>query len=354
MDALISIGDDRASVVLHASLRDQDAGVRRKAAILARVVLARETIGAITERLADPDADVRREAVRTVGALATPGTCQHILAALSRLHGMEAVVQVSLEATCRPQDLGRLLAAARHLVADTGDGSSSGWRPVVLRGLVAILPLPGERDRSVERDALDLLASELTAGGPTAEIAAGGAADLGRAGRYEEVLLSRFGHAPAPVRARLCVGLATSADGRARLGAVLHDRTEDDEVAAAAAWALAGRTEGSLRTALVHAKGSSHPAIAANAAAALGKTGNLGRQGSAPIVLRLRKPNGEPLAREWVRLTGRDADMGAETVWTRTDAFGLVTVFGLPREGVEASLANPGLQFAGLLQDTHE
>ena len=108
---------------------------------------------------------------------------------------------------------------------------------------------------------------------------------------------------------------------------------------AAAVWALGGAESRKVDLPfLQHASGSAHPAVVANAAAALAALGHAATAVSATV--RLLTRDGQPLADEWVRFNAP----GVGPVWTKTGVTGYARVFGLPASGHwEATLINAGL-----------
>jgi hypothetical protein len=127
--------------------------------------------------------------------------------------------------------------------------------------------------------------------------------------------------------------------GRAALASWLRSPLVPDELRAAAAWALAGATAHELRAALEAATHDGHPAVAANARAALAASPG---SASATLRLRLRDEAGAPAAPRWliVELPG------VGPVWTRTGSLGQTALAVPEGTGFAVSAAAPGVTLA--------
>lgn len=324
LDTLWAIGDDRAVVVLDAALGDPDPGVKRRAAALAGRFRAKSHRAAVANLLADSDRGVRNEAVRALGALGDAGVCQRLVAAASLRSSRapieetfdEASLAEALEATARGDCVDPLLAAARPA------------RGTLRRALVRGLAAATSADPS--GPALDFLATEVDGDPVSAEIAADALAGaLGDDIAPKRLAPDAFYALPSPVRARLCPVLAATPVGRARLGDIVAEGREPEEVIAAAAWALAGAREPALRAALARASRQIHPAVADNASAAL-----LSPSTPPPrwTTVRVQEPDGRPAVGRWLRFA-----LPGGSLWARSGAAGLVRVRGLPAGNITVS-----------------
>ena len=258
--ALSDLGDTRGLAVLAAGLVDCDADVRLLATRLAGRLRARSFQPGVQARLYDVDARVRREAVASLALLGASGAAAPVIAALPLLRGSELRVGATLAVVARAPDLPLLLRAARPARGAARLALLMGFQPALEDGARA----------GGAQAAIELLTAELARGGVGAELAADALTGAAPVGRVDGRSLRLIWQAAAPpVRARLCEALASSPDGRLALArALLHPR-ESGEVQAAAAWALAGTREPALRRVLEWASNLSHPAVAANARAAL-------------------------------------------------------------------------------------
>jgi HEAT repeat protein len=331
LEALLAIGDDRAVAVLPAALADPDALIRRRALALASRLHARVEIPRLIPLAADEDADVRREAVRALGELGGAEACRALASLASREE--------------RRTEGPRTSAVERRGLAEALSAAST---PACVPALLAVLPatrgparwplLAGLaaswRDESSRAaGALSALGEALRGDEPAATVAAD-ALVWAPSARAQSILRDRFGDAVDPVRARLCPALAMTPPGRVQLAAVLDNPSEDEEVRAAAAWALAGAPEPAVRGALERARDGLHPAVSANARAALAavRPPGPGRRLSLRVLVVARpeavlapavaRPGGasdeRPLAHGWLRA----ALPGRLPVWGRTDSAG--------------------------------
>jgi HEAT repeat protein len=321
LEALLAAGDPRSVVVLDRALADPEPVIAAVAARLAGRLRARTHSAALAGLLAHADGAVRTEAARALGAVGGAEAC----AALARAAAgsAEPVLAEALEASAAPECVPALLAALRA----AGPGE-----PALVRGLAAAVPAhPGT-------EVVRPLLASLDGDPITAEAAAEALAGARLSHRQTGEVLGAFDRGTPPVRARLCPVLASSAGGRARLGQALGDEAEADEVRAAAAWALAGASEPGLRAALERARTHLHPAIAANAGAALG-----GPPGTGWAAVQLRGPAGRPTAGQWLW-----ADLpGGRALWGRTGAAGRVRWSGLSGPVTVHAAGQLGLEHPG-------
>jgi hypothetical protein len=173
--------------------------------------------------------------------------------------------------------------------------------------------------------AVELLSAELARGGVGAELAAEALTGAAPAVRLDDRQMRAAWQAAAdPVKARLCPALAGGAQGRLALARLLSHPDASGEVQAAAAWALAGARDPGVRRALEWASASSHPAVAANARAALAVPAGA-RDRSAPLRVRLVDELEGPQAGRWLV-----ARLSVGPVWFRTGGLG------------QARLSHPG------------
>jgi hypothetical protein len=237
-------------------------------------------------------------------------------------------VGATLAVVARAPDLPLLLRAARPARGAARLALLMGFQPA----------LEDAARAGGAQAAIELLVAELARGGVGAELAADaltGAAPVGRMdGRSLRLI---WQSAAPPVRARLCEALASSSDGRLALArALLHPR-ESGEVQAAAAWALAGTREPALRRVLEWASTLSHPAVAANARAALVlRPAVRGRGGS--LRLRLVDETQAPQEDRWMI-----AHLPVGPVWFHTGGLGQAR---LPHAGaglLRVEPVDPGL-----------
>jgi cellulose synthase operon protein C len=308
LEALLTLGDERAAAVLPAGLTDRDPDIRLLSLRLAARLRAHDQARSVERRLLDVDPAIRRQAVMTLGQLEPAGSALALAAALPLLRGSELLVGTALARVARKQDLPALTRAA-----PSAQGAS---RLALLAGLVAALedgPAPPSAPAAIE-----FLVGELMRGGAAAELAAEAltVVPIARADDRPVRLALRTG--TASVRARLCAGAASSEDGRRLLVQLLVHPRQSGEVQAAAAWALAGVRHAVVRRALDWASRSSHPAVAANARAALAMAISDRRpQASPPLRLRLVDGSGSPAAGRWLI-----AHLKEGPVWIRSGTFG--------------------------------
>jgi HEAT repeat protein len=273
-----------------------------RAARLAGRLRARSHTAALVALLAHPDGLVRTEAIAALGAVGGVEACTALARAAAGTN--DERLGEALEASAEPACVPPILSVLR----------SGRAQPSLVRGLAAATG--GAPSNEVVRPLIEALGGEPVA----AELAADALAAARLSHRQAQEVAGAFEGARATVRARLCPALALTAAGRARLAAAVGDRTEDDEVRAAAAWALAGATEAAPRAALEQARTSLHPALAGNAQAAL-----QARRGAETATVALRTAGGRPLPGQWLRA----ALPGGPSVWARTGSAGRVHLSGL-------------------------
>jgi hypothetical protein len=281
---------------------------------------------------------VRQEAVSSLAHLGGPGAATALVRALPLLRGSELRVGATLTTVARAADLALLARAARS--------ARGAARLALLMGLAPSLEqgpaLPGLQA------AVELLASELARGGVGAELAAEALTGAAPAVRVDDrQVRMAWQSASDPVKARLCPALAASADGRVALARLLLHPGASGEVQAAAAWALAGVREPGLRRVLEWATGSSHPAAAANARAALAVPPGA-RDRTGPVRVRLVDELEEPQTGRWLI-----AHLPAGPVWFRTGGLGQAR---LPHPGsgsVTVEPAEPELRLRPTVASAH-
>jgi HEAT repeat protein len=318
LEALLAAADPRSVVVLDRALVDPEPAVVARGAALAGRLRARSHTAMLAALMAHPDGFVRAEAIRALGAVGGVQAC----AALARAATTTTDVRLgeALEAAAEPACVPAILTVLRN----------GRVQPALVRGLAAAAS--GAPGGEVVPPLLEALAGEPA----TAELAADALAAARLSHRQASEVAAAFEVAPGPVRARLCPALASSATGRARLAVALGDRAEDDEVRAAAAWALAGTSDPGPRAALEQARASLHPALAANAQAALQL-----RRGPAAATVQLRSAAGRALPGQWLQATLP----GGPALWARTGSAGRVRLSGLGGP-VTVSAASPELSVA--------
>ncbi len=335
LDALLAIGDARTAIVLDRALEDPDAGVRLRATALTGRLGARDQIARVATLLADRDRRVQEESIATLGILGDEAACRALVTAAPRLVGLEPALGAALEQAARPScvpTLGAALATVNGALA-----------VAVTRGLAAALEQEGAG--APDGKVIDHLAARLGENSPAAEHAADALAALGGSRHAADVALAAVRASPS-VRARLCPALGGTDAGRQRLRSLVVDPREEDEVRAAAAWALAGtqHQDPMVRTALERASADTHPGIAENAAAALAVSPPREKKWT---TLRLIRPDGHVLERVWVRFT--DGKIG---VWARSGDAGMLRLAQLPAGRLEVTapafqltIENPGDSF---------
>jgi hypothetical protein len=264
--------------------------------------------------LVHPDGLVRAEAIAALGAVGGVEACTALARAAALTN--DPRLGDALEASAEPACVTPILAVLR----------SGRAQPALVRGLAAAGGPP-------ENQKVGRLVEALDGEPAAAELAADALAGAKLSHHQAVEVLGAFDGARAPVRARLCPALAQTGAGRARLAVVVGDRTEDDEVRAAAAWALAGATETAARAALEQARTSLHPGLAANAQAALQL-----RRGAEAATVQLRSASGRALPGQWLRA----ALSGGASIWARTGSAGRVRFSGLTGP-VAVSAASPEL-----------
>jgi len=332
-EAMIAIGDQRAVVSLPRGLEDPDPAVRQSALLLAARLGARSVAATVVARLGDGDEAVRRAAVAALIALDArpPGSVVALLGLLrsmaaatgARAAADRAALGDALEAAATEADAARLEAALR-------DASGAGRAPIA-RGLISAHAREPIEDAAV----IDRLFDMLDEGGSLAAIAADALAAARLPDERTAALVRAFEEAEPPVRARLCAALARNGEATSRLDVVLQDRRETEDVRAAAAWAAAAVPSPGRRAILEQLAAGAHPAVSANARAALASAA----AGGSWVGVRLRTPTGAgaPLPRHWLMARAR----GGSWIWTRTDNDGMARVWGLGDGPIEVSAAGP-------------
>ncbi|HET6282562.1 MAG TPA: HEAT repeat domain-containing protein [Polyangia bacterium] len=344
--AMLAIGDHRAQVSLSRGLNDPDSAVRQSALLLAARLGARSVAATVVARLGDGDEAVRRAATTALIALdirvpeAATTTVAALLAALrlvgaatgARASSDRAALGDALEAAATDADAARLDAAVR-------DTSSAG-RAAIVRGLIAAHGAKPIEDGTV----IDRLFEMLDEGGPAAATAADALVAARLPDDRAAALVRAFEEAESPVRARLCAAFAKGgAEALSRLDVVLEDQAEPDDVRAAAAWSAAAVPSPERRAVLERLAGARHPAVAANARAALAVAGTANRDGVALrspgswVGVRLLAPTGAPLPQRWLMARAR----GGLWIWARTDDDGMARIWGLGDGPIEISAAEP-------------
>jgi HEAT repeat protein len=357
--ALTDIGDDRALIVIERGLGDRDAQVRALALRMGAELGVRSpaALAMIVTRLGDDDGDVRRQAVATLAGLRQklPGAAAGLIAMLQQAPADPAIAD-ALELQVDPADDALLVAAAARVPPQ--------GRAAIARALGAAhtaAPLADPR-------AIDVLLHLLGEDGANAEAAAEAlAAARGLPPGGPAALLRAFADAEPGARARLCAALIDLGGeaGRARLARAIDDEAEIPDVRAAAAWAAAGGVAGAvhpnrpgtpLGDALARAANAAHPAVSANARAALAKLGMATAAATATAAaatvtatgdasprrrewagVRLVAADGTVLAGRWLALTASDGT----TVWTRSGLDGVAHLHGLPAGPYQVKLMEP-------------
>jgi cellulose synthase operon protein C len=325
-EALLTLDDDRASAVLPAGLVDRDPDVRLLATRLAGRLRAVDFARAVAGRLLDVSPAIRRAAVASLAQMQAVGTAPALSTALPLLRGSETAVGATLAVVARPRDLGPLTRAARL--------QRGAARLALLMGLGAALEQA--RDRADVQGAVEFLLGELPRGGAAAELAAEALTAAGpRTLADSRPIRLALQTAPAAVRARLCALAAASEEGRGSLVRLLVHPRESPEVQAAAAWALAGTRDPSARRTLQWAAGTSHPAVSANAQAALAAPGG----GGPALQLRLVDRSGTSESTHWLI-----AHLAVGPVWVKTGQLGQARLGGVGPSSVRVQAADPQLQ----------
>ena len=312
--ALQALADPRSVAVLDGGLADLDPRIRASAARLAGALAARQLAPALADRLGDADSGVRSAAAR---ALACTGAAPlpRILAALV----------VKRTATRAARDGDELEAIGDALEANVTAGDDA---PLAAAFLAAEPDLQGPLARGlavahvteplVNRAVVERATALLAVGGATA-LAAADLLATARLSDGEVAPLARaFADAEAAVRARLCAAIAHTRGGGGWLASLISSSSQPLEVRAAAAWCSRGLPD--ARSALEVAAGSPEGPLATNARAAL--AGGAGRDGGTRAI-RLRAPDGGPLAGRWVTLEGEGLAVAA-----RTDETGVARIDG--------------------------
>jgi hypothetical protein len=317
--------------VVASGLLDRDAGVRVLATRIAGRLGTPELRPGVQARLFDTHPEVRQEAVSALAHLGGgPGATAALVRALPLLRGSELRVGATLATVARAADLPLLARAARSARGAARLALLLGLAPALEQGPA----LPGLQA------AVELLAAELTRGGVGAELAAEALTGAAPAVRVDDHQLRlAWQTASDAVKARLCPALASSADGRTALARLLLHPGASGEVQAAAAWALAGVREPGLRRAMEWASGSTHPAVAANARAALAVPPGA-RDRTGPVRLRLVDNLEAAQAGRWLI-----AHLPPGPVWFRTGGLGQAR---LPHPGSGSVKVEPAEPELGL------
>jgi cellulose synthase operon protein C len=321
LEAMLALGDPRTVLVARERIADPDPGVRALAVRLAVRLAPRAPAGDgvwLFRALGDPAPEVRRQAVLALRQLHPPGSVAALLAAWPRLAGLEAATGAALAALATEADVPGLTTLAR-------DGSPSA-RVAALQGLVTSLAAARTSGTRAPRATTLALLSSLERGGAEAELAAAALAGAGpdvvdAAPALLEATVRRGWQSGAPaLRARLCAVLIRRPDLAALLPPALLDAREEAVVQAAAAWALAGnRRIPGAQAALEQARGSTHPAVSANARAALAAAAE---QPGPTVRLQLDRPDGGPDdSQPWLVVQA-----GGLSVWLRGGPLGQVTL----------------------------
>jgi HEAT repeat protein len=326
-DALLALADERASAVLPAGLVDRDADVRLLATRLAGRLRATAFASAVAGRLLDVSPAIRRAAVASLAQMPAVGTAQALSTALPLLRASETAVGAALALVARPGDLPALTRAARL--------QRGAARLALLMGLGSALAQA--RQRADVQEAVEFLLSELPRGGAAAELAAEALTAAGpRTLADSRPIRLALQTGTSGVRARLCSLAGTSEDGRRSLVRLLVHPRESPEVQAAAAWALAGTRDPSARRALQWAGGTLHPAVAANARAALVAP----FPGPGPALqLRLVDRSGTSAGTHWLV-----AHLAVGAVWVKTGQLGQARLTGVGPAAVRVQAADAQLQ----------
>ncbi len=312
--ALEVLADPRSAAVLEGGLADRDPRIRAGAARLAGELAAREVASTLAERLGDDDSAVRAAAARAL-ALTGGAPLPRILAALAQ----------KTSATRAPRDRAELEAIGDALEANVTAADGARLEAAFLtaepplqwplaRGLAVAHAAEPLADHAVIARALALLAT----GGADACAAANLLSTARLSDGEEAALAGAFADAAPAVRARLCAAIARTRHGGGWLASLIASAAEPPEVRAAAAWSARGLAE--VRPALVVAARGPEGPLATNARAALvsGVARDFGTR-----TLRLRAPDGTPLASRWVTLEG-----GGVSVAVLTDETGVARVAG--------------------------
>jgi cellulose synthase operon protein C len=333
-EALHALDDQRASAVLPAGLVDRDPDVRLLATRLAGRLRAVPFATAVAGRLLDVSPAIRRAAVASLAQMPAVGTAPALSAALPLLRGSETAVGAALALVARPRDLAPLTRAARL--------QRGAARLALLMGLGSALEQA--RDRADVQGAVEFLLGELPRGGAAAELAAEALTAAGsRTLADSRPIRLALQTAAAPVRARLCALAAASEEGRRSLVRLLVHPRESPEVLAAAAWALAGARDPTVRRILQWAARTSHPAVAANAHAALAAPA----AGPGPALqLRLVDRSGTSEGTQWLV-----AHLGVGPVWIKTGQLGQARLAGVGPSPVRVQTADPQLRLQVLAAD---
>jgi len=317
LEALTTIGDDRALVVLPRALADGDRGVRIAALRLAGAVGGPGIATDVAARLADPDAGVRRESALVLVRLAAPeprgpaaravvdAVVRAILAAMDRARGPladDVALRALGDALERHADAGAAPAIERAYLA--ADGAA---RAALARGLAvahATAPL-------ASAPVVDALLRDLAGPAPLALAAAEALDGAKLSAAQASALVAAAARAEDALRARLLPALARGA-GLAQVVGVLRDPDAGPGLRAAAAWSLSAAPD--ARAALREAADTAEGPVAANARAALAALAAPAR-GRTWTAARIVGVDGTPRAGRWITVTAP----GAAPVWATTD-----------------------------------
>jgi hypothetical protein len=175
------------------------------------------------------------------------------------------------------------------------------------------------REPLVNRAVVERATALLAAGGASALAAADLLATARLSDREAAALARAFADAEPAVRAHLCAAIARTRAGADWLASLIAAASEPLQVRAAAAWCARGLPD--ARSALQLAARSLEGPLATNARAAL--TGGAGSEAGGRAI-RLRAPDGAPLAGRWVTLVS-----GGLVVFAMTDETGVARVDGV-------------------------
>jgi HEAT repeat protein len=337
--ALEALSDPRSVAVIDEGLADLDPRIRASAARLAGALAAREMAPSLAERLADADSAVRAAAAH---ALARTGGAPlpRMLAALAPNPTANARGARAPRAPAELEAIGDALEA-NVTAADTSplDRAFLTAEPDLQAPLARGLAAAHLTEPLVNGEIVDRAAALLARGGSSA-LAAATLLATARLSDGEAAALARaFADAEPAVRARLCAAIARSRGAGGWLASLILSSAEPLQVRAAAAWCARGLPD--ARSALeVAARGPEGP-LATNARAAL--AAGAGRE-SGGSTIRLRAPDGAPLAGRWVTLEGGGLSVAAltdETGAARVDRFSAATPGTWHTDGLSLQAAPP-------------
>jgi HEAT repeat protein len=311
--ALTALCDPRSVALLEGGLADSDPRIRASAAQLAGLLDARQAGPLLADKLADSDSAVRSAAARALGRSGGVPLVQllaGIVATATRAVRDPAELESigdALEANVSAADAARVDEA--FLAADPG------LQGALARALAAAHVAQALTSRAV----VERLVAMVSEGGPGALAAADALATARLSDGQAAALARAFADAPPAVRARLCAAIARAPRGAGWLASLIAAPGEPLQVRAAAAWCA--RDLPDARSALEAAVRGPQGPLAANARAALAVGPHAGNGWRA---IRLRAPDGAPLAGRWVTLDG-----GGTLVAAMTDETGVARVGGL-------------------------